>query len=221
VTTSGTYTFAPQVDELLLEAWERIGLSGSVMTGDIARSARRSLQYLLGDWTNRDLRLWQVERWNTTVLPGVQLIQAPPATVDILELVLTVSNGIEILLGRMSRDEWIGIPNKAQQARPNSFWIERRTDNPVIHLWPVPDKAYPLGVNRLRVPQDVSALSQTVDAPVLWAEAIASGLAAALALKFAPARYPLLKQLADAAYENAATETRERRPLTILPRSRL
>ena len=46
-------------------------------------------------------------------------------------------------------------------------------------------------------------------------EAIASGLAAKLAVKFAPDRLVTLQQMADAAYSRAIAEDRERVPLRI------
>ncbi len=55
--TSGTYAFNPAVDDLLLEAWERCGKSPNILTGDVAVSARRSLQLMAIEWTNRGVPL--------------------------------------------------------------------------------------------------------------------------------------------------------------------
>ena len=69
MTTSGTYTWNPAIDDLLTEAWERLGLTTAALTGAVARSARRSLQLMLVDWTNRAVPLWQVE---DVTLPEMQ-----------------------------------------------------------------------------------------------------------------------------------------------------
>ena len=69
----------------------------------------------------------------------------------------------------------------------------------------------------MRLPQDVGALGNTIDAPVLWAEALAAGLAAKLAVKFAPERADMLEARAASTYSSAARENRERVPLTLRP----
>ena len=220
MTTSGTYDFAPQIDDLLTEAWERCRLSPAVITGDHARSARRSLQAMLIDWTNRGINLWQVERQVTTAGPGVQTIPAPLGSVDVLEVGIT-AGGRDLLLAPMSRDEWAAMPSKALSGRPTCFWSERRVDGVMLHLWPVPDISYTLAINRLRMPQDVSSLAQTADAPVLWTEALYAGLASRLAGKYGTdALEAKLSSQADRAYAMAAGENRERVPLTLLPRIR-
>jgi hypothetical protein len=216
MTTSGTYGFQAPVDDLLTEAWERIGLNPAALSGDHARSARRSLQAALIDWTNRGLNLWQIDNEIAPVPAGVSLFAAPAGTADILDMWINVG-GQDIALMGVSRDEFAGIPNKAQTGRPTQFWSERRLGPDVIHLWPVPDQTYTLTINRLKQPQDVSALAQTVDAPVLWTEALYSELAARLAEKFAPARFTEKRALAEVAYRNAAGENRERVPLTLMP----
>lgn len=214
--TSGTTTFLPVFDDLLLEAWERLGLSPTILTGDVARSARRSFGLMLLDWTNEDLELWQVDRMAMPALPGRAVYLGPTGTVDLLDVWIT-ADGSDLLLTSMGRDEWAGIPDKAASGRPTQFWSERRRDSVVLHLWPVPDRAYPMVVNRIRLPQDVGGLSQSPDVPILWSEACAAGLAQRLALKYAPARYEVLKAEAAGAFARASGEDRERVSLRIAP----
>ena len=214
--TSGATTFLPVFDDLLLEAWERLGLSPTILTGDVARSARRSLQLMLLDWTNEGLQLWQVDRQGIPAVIGQAIYQGPPGTVDILEAWVT-ADGSDLMLSAMGRDEWAAIPSKAERGRPTQFWCERRRDLVVLHLWPVPDKAYPIRINRIRLPEDVGGLAQSPDVPVLWSEACAAGLAQRLALKYAPARFEMLKAEASEAYARANGEDRERVSLRVMP----
>lgn len=216
--TSGTYNFAPQVDDLIIEAWERCGKNGSELTSEIARSARRSLHLALIDWTNRELNLWQVERFATTVQAGVYAVPTPLATVDVLEVLVT-QNNLELMCEPIGRDDYAALTNKATlTGRPTQFWSDRRNDVPVIYLFPVPDQAYPLTVYRIRLPQDVNGMTEQVDAPILWSEALCAELAARLAEKYAPDRLQEKRALADRAYNFASEEDRERVPLTLLPR---
>ncbi len=216
--TSGSYDFAPQVDDLLTEAWERCRLSPAVLTGDHARSARRSIMAMLIDWTNRGINLWQIDRQITVVAQGVQVVPGPLGTIDALEVTITAIGQLDIMLTPISRDEWAAISTKGLLGRPTQFWSERRTDGAVLHLWPVPDRSYSLAIYRLRMPQDVSSMTQTADAPVLWTEALYSGLAARLAGKYGTDQLEAkLSAQADRAYAAAAGENRERVPLTLLP----
>ena len=55
--TSGTTSFALQVDEIIEEALLRIG--GEPQVGKEVQSARRSMNLIFRDWLNRGILLWQ------------------------------------------------------------------------------------------------------------------------------------------------------------------
>lgn len=122
------------------------------------------------------------------------------------------------ILTRISREDYLSIPNKyLDQATPSSYLVYR-TNTPTLILWPNPDMSYPMFVyTRKRYIQDVSALIQNVDSPQRFLEAVAAGLAARLSLKYFPERYDLLNQEADRAYTRAAQEDVERVPMRIFP----
>jgi hypothetical protein len=214
--SSGTYASVLPADELLDEAWERCALDPRTLTERHARSALRSIEAVLVAWTNRGLNLWQVDRQSATLAVGAATLTLPASTSDVLEAFVTDA-GADLALSPMSRDEWMALPRKLEPGRPTSYWVERVNAAPVLHLWPVPDRAYPLGYSRIRVPQDVSALSQTVDAPRLWTDALCYAVAARLAEKFAPAAAQALEGKAAAAFADAAGENRERAPLRLVP----
>ena len=56
--TSGTTAFDLNVDELIEEAFERCGLE--LRTGYDLETARRSLNLMFADWSNRGLNLWVI-----------------------------------------------------------------------------------------------------------------------------------------------------------------
>lgn len=214
--TSGTYAFDPTADDLLVEAWERCGLAGQVLNGDVARSARRSLQLMLVHWQNQGLNLWQVEAVPFTLAAAQGALATAPATSSVLEVTIR-SGSSDILLAPISRDEWVATPNRSLRARPTAYWVERVNPVPVLNFYPLPDIAVSGTYWRVRLPQDVGGLGNSVDAPILWSEALAAGLASRLAVKFAPDRAALLAGEAAAAFAAAAGENRERVPLTIVP----
>ena len=65
MTTSGTKTFELDVSEYIEEAFERCGIE--VRTGYDLRSARRSLNLLLAEWSNRGLNQWTIAQESVTV----------------------------------------------------------------------------------------------------------------------------------------------------------
>jgi hypothetical protein len=214
------YTFKLATDDLLTEAWERLGLNPEGLTDAQARSALRSLQFVLIDWTNADLDLWQVERISGTLAAGDGSVTTPAGTIDVLEVCVAsaVSGGTDMLLAPIGRAEWMALPDKTQTGRPTLYWVERIQATPELHLWPVPDAAYPVQYSRLRLPADTATLAATPDTPVQWQEALVAGLAAKLAVKWAADRFPLLKAAADEAWTKATREGRERVPFRLLPR---
>jgi hypothetical protein len=214
VTTSGTYLFNPSADDLLQEAWERLGKNPAELTGDVARAARRSLAYIQIEWTNRGLNLWQVDSQTLATVAATSSYTLASATIEPLDVSVTVS-GIERTLSPIGRTDYAAIPTKSLAGVPTQYWAERQRDQTVLHLYPTPDAAYTVTYYRMREPQDVSALGQTLDAPMLWMDALAGGLAARLAVKYAPDRLGVLGPIYDAAIAAASRENRQRTPLKL------
>jgi hypothetical protein len=212
--TSGSYLFNPTADDLLTEAWERLGKLPAEITGDVARAARRSLQYMQVAWANAGLNLWQVAQSTLRTTKGTAAYTLSATTVDLLDVYVTV-NGVDRLLAPISRSDYAAIPAKAQAGSPTQYWVNRQNGGPVLTFYPTPDAAYTVSYYRIRQPQDVAGLGQTLDAPLQWADALAAGLAARLAVKFAPDRVQALEAAAQAAGLAAAAQDRNRLPLKL------
>jgi hypothetical protein len=121
------------------------------------------------------------------------------------------------ILGRISRSNYAAMPDKTIEGAPSQAWVNRQVPSIQITLFPVPDAAYIMTAYVLRQPQDATSLFQTADAPLLWSEALAAGLTARMAEKFAPERLAEKVALAEKAWANANGEERERVPLSIAP----
>ena len=63
---SGTATFNLTVNDVIQEAYDRIG--GDPILGYDVRSARRSLTILFSDWANRGYNQWTVEEKDLTLV---------------------------------------------------------------------------------------------------------------------------------------------------------
>jgi hypothetical protein len=121
------------------------------------------------------------------------------------------------LLGRIGRETYDAVSNKYNIAGPSSYFVDR-IENPVVNFWPVMNTDYQAMVFRRKKQfHDIISLTQILQIPQYFFEPLVAGLAAKLSLKFAPDRFPLLKELSDESYGMAAVEDTERVPFTIQP----
>lgn len=216
--TSGTKTFELDIAEYVEEAFERCGIE--VRTGYDLKTAKRSLNLLLADWANRGLNQWTISSSSTSVSAGVSNYALAASTIDVLSpVVLRTGTGInqqDIELTRVSRGEFLNIPNKNTVGRPVQYFVDRQI-SPTIDLWPVPDQAYTLVYDRLTRMDDANAYVNTLEMPFRFYPALAAGLAYYIALKRSPDRVQLLKAIYEEEFQRAAEEDRDRASLTITP----
>ena len=231
MTTSGTSVFNLDLNGLVEEAFERCG--AELRTGYDLKTARRSLNLLTIEWSNRGINLWTIEQGSIPMVQGTSTYNLPVDTIDLLEHVIRTQSGqqqMDINITRISVDTYANIPNKNAQGRPIQVWINRRTgattptgiDYPTVNVWPTPDRSdfYTLVYYRLRRIQDVGSGVETQDVPFRMIPALVAGLAYHLALKVPDAlpRVQMLKAMYDEAWEEASSEDREKASLRIAPR---
>jgi len=142
------------------------------------------------------------------------------SSIDILSAVVRQNSGtgnqLDLALSRLSRDEFISLPNKRTTARPSQFYVDRQII-PAIKLYPTPNSADILVYDRLRRIEDADAMTNTANVPFRFYPCLTAGLAFYLALKKAPERVQLLKAIYDEEFERAATEDRDRSSLSLTP----
>jgi hypothetical protein len=214
MTTSGTYAFAPSLGELVLYAYNGIGLRSTSLVQEHFETARMATNLMLARWANQGVNLWAVELVTVPLVQGTSTYAVDPSTVVMLDAyVTTVSGGISTdrIILPVSRTEYSSYPNKAQQGFTTVFWFDRLL-SPTVTLWPVPDgtSAQYLKYYRVRQIQDASmASAQNVEIPYLWLEAFADGLTYRLAKIWTPQIAPPLKMVADESYQIAADQNVE------------
>lgn len=212
MSTSGTYTFSPEVADFVAEAFERCGIDPASLTARHAKSARMSLGFMFSEWSNKGPHLWAVDQQSQFLTASDGDYDSPAGTVAILEMVVR-RDGVDSPVEPMMRDEYLAIPDKTTTGMPTRFYFDRSRDTPTILLWPLPENSTDtLYFYRMRTLQDVGSPSYTLDIPPRWQEAVASGLAAKLAVKYAPDRIGPLKGEAKSRFEEAKQEDRERSP---------
>tara|TARA_Y100000310_G_scaffold296382_1_gene328591 strand:+ start:414 stop:1139 length:726 start_codon:yes stop_codon:yes gene_type:complete len=233
---SGTYTFNPDVSELLEEAYERAGLE--MRTGYDMQTARRSLNFLMLDWQNRGLNLWTVDQPAAITLnKGTSSYDIAVGTIGLLDVILRTDDGVvasqaDYLLSRVSEPTYATIPNKLTQSRPLQYYFDRKEILDVesngddqastITLWPVPDEDSKYEVLYWRVKRiaDVGGdASNTMQVPGRFLPALVSGLAYHIAVKRPEvmSRVQFLKQDYEETYRMAADEDRVKTSARFVP----
>lgn len=215
--TSGTATFDLNIDDLVEEAFERLGMR--MTSGNQLKTARRSLNLLFLDWANRGLNLWTIEQATLPIVQGNNELSLPVDTVNVLSAVIRDSSttpAIDISIDRISRSEYLNLPNKTVQARPAQIYVER-TITPKVYLYPAADRSYSLVYYRIRRIQDAGDYTNTTDINFRFLPCLAAGLAYYLSLKFAPDRIAVLKQLYEEEFARAAAEDRDTASVFFLP----
>jgi|TARA_R100000482_G_C5084497_1_gene127710 hypothetical protein len=212
--TSGSTDFELDVADYIEEAFERCGLE--VRTGYDLKSANRSLNLLLADWANRGLNQWTIKQRTLTLTSGTGNYDLGTDVIDILSVVVR-RDGTDFQLERLSRDEYLAIPTKTTEGRPNQFFLDRQL-TPKLKLWPVPENSTDvIHFDALTRIQDADDFTNTLDMPFRFYPCLAAGLAYYLALKRAPNRVQLLKAVYEEEFERAATEDRDRSNFNVVP----
>tara|TARA_Y100001938_G_C8091462_1_gene435331 strand:- start:2276 stop:2944 length:669 start_codon:yes stop_codon:yes gene_type:complete len=212
--TSGSRDFDLDVADIIEEAYERCGLE--LRTGYDAKTARRSLNLMFAEWANRGINLWTVKQGTQSLTAGTATYAFNATFTDLLEVVLR-RDGTDFDLNRISRGEYLSIPNKTTQGRPSQYYYNRQTI-PEINLWATPDSSSDtLVYYYIQRIEDADALVNTTDAPFRFLPCIVAGLAYYLAMKKAPDRIQLLKAVYEEEFQRAADEDEDRVPLKLQP----
>jgi hypothetical protein len=211
--TSNSRDFKLDVSDVIEEAFELIGLE--LRTGYDAQRARRSMNIMFQDWMNRGVNLWTVNRDDISLVIGTDSYTLNAYDVDLMEVMVRRS-GTDYSIERITREDYMSIPNKTQTGRPTQVYFERSA-TPTIKLWPVPDTADTLITYRVQRIQDADALTNDVDVPSRFIPAMVSGLAYYMALKMAPDRAQTAKMIYEEDFARASSEDSEWGSLYIRP----
>jgi hypothetical protein len=211
----GSDTFVTTVGVLWSAASVPIAIEQSLdgITWDVVQSETPSA--VAGEWTWYDL--------NVSVARQYFRVRATTGTLGFSQIFLG-NMPTEIPLARMNRDDYTNLPNKSFQSnRPLQFWFDRQVNQPIMRLWPVPNAAaevYQIVLWRQRYIMDVGSMTQEIEVPQRWLEAVVSMLAAKMAwelLDIDPQMIPMLEGKAAQSLAIAQAEERDNSPMMIAP----
>ena len=218
---SGSTNFEPNVTEFIEEAFERCGIE--LRTGYDLKTAKRSINIMLAEWANRGLNQWTIEQTTQTVTEGTNSYSLNSNVIDILDMVVrrtTNSVNTDTNMSRISRSEYLNIPNKDTKARPNQFFFDKQT-TPAIKIYPTPENSTDILVfNKLVRMDDADTATNTMDLPFRFYPCFAAGLAYYISIKRAPQRTAELKAIYEEEFRRAADQDEDRASFRIRPHLR-
>ena len=201
-TTSGTTTFDKTfaIDEIIEEAYERIGLQG--VSGNQLRQARRSLNILFQEWGNRGLHYWQIGNNSITLVAdqavytmfratgdGTSDATAVYGVDDVLEAVYRNSSNVDTPLTKINRSTYQALSNKTSTGTPSQYYVQRFIDKVTITLYLTPgstEAGNKINYYYVKRIQDIGDYTNATDVPYRFVPCMVSGLAFYLSQKFKP-----------------------------------
>jgi hypothetical protein len=224
--TSGTKTFSLDTGEVIEEAYELAGLE--LRTGYDSETARRSLNIMFADWSNRGVNLWTVAQVSLDLTSGTSSYTLNAHDIDVLEAIVRVydstssSTYSDVSLSRINRLDYLNLPDKTATGRPSQFFVDRQ-ETPILYLYPTPDSVttYKFISYRMQRIDDVTASAQDQEVPSRFIPCMTTGLAYQIALKKNPEKAPVLKAEYEELFFRASSEDTDRAIVQLVPRIRI
>jgi|TARA_R110000751_G_scaffold6458_3_gene27496 hypothetical protein len=217
--TSGTRAFSLDVATAIEEAYELAGLEAR--TSYDAVTARRSMNIMFADWSNRGIQMWEVTKIELSLIEGTNEYTINSFDIDVLDAYVERTVGgvvTDYPLDRIDRNEYISIPNKATQSRATEFWLERQK-SPVIHLYPTPENSTDKLIYYVwRTIEDAAASVNSVDIPTRFMPCLVSGLAYYLCIKKNVQKLPVIQDLYERDLANALRYDEDRSNIRLVPK---
>ena len=185
---------------------------------------------MLSEWANRGLNLWTIQKQektlaaDTTALTGTNLFGSSAddsqQIVDITDVIIRNSSNNDFSTTSISRSTYWNYAVKTTSGRPTQYYFER-TINPTLYLYPAADEAYTLIYYALVRMKDSGDYTNNNEIPFRFLPCLSAGLAYYIAMKKAPDRIQLLKQIYEDEFQRAAAQDGERTSLFLTPKTYL
>ena len=221
-TTSGTTIFEKgfSIADIVEESYERIGISG--VSGYQLKGARRSLNIMFQEWSNRGLHYWEVANNSITLVnnqsvytmfrstaDGTSSATAVYGVDDILEASFRNSSNVDTPLTKISRSTYQALSNKTSTGQPTQYFVQRFIDKITVTLYLTPGTSEAgkfFNYYYVKRIQDAGDYTNDADVPYRFVPCMVAGLAYYLAVKYAPEKIQMLKMLYEDELQRALAE---------------
>lgn len=193
--TSGSVDFTTNRDELIKDALLLIGELGEEEEPTAFQIAygSRVLNKMAKAWQAHGLQLWKILQATVTPVTGDYqytlgatgqvVMNRPLRIIDAYRR--ETSTATDIVLTKMTREEYFDLTDKDVQGTPVNFYYDPQTPNGTMHIWPAPDSSFAskftLQILYHSPTEDFDNALDEADYPQEWLEAITYGLAVRLA----------------------------------------
>lgn len=214
--TSGTYAFAPNAGDIVLQAFARIQIRRPALLTEHFADARAELNLMQAAWANRGPSLWTIDQQSVSLVAGTATYSVSASTIGILDAWLS-DGTTDTPISPMTREDYAAITTKGTTGTPTQFWFSR-TVAPTITVYPVPSAATTLHYFRSRMQQDAEiAGAVQVDVPAMWIDALVAELSYRLARIYKAELEMARKADAAEAFALAMSGDVEKGPLRFAP----
>lgn len=188
---------SPDIASVFSECCERAGISAKSIGNDHIESAFRSLALMLNsEWLTLGIRTYQFVEQSFTTTVNVPQITLPVGILTLSDAILRRDQR-DTPINPMSRQEYLEIPDKTQQGRPDRYLVDRQYNQVVMTVWRSPenstDQIFYWAMMNTAQPGDSDLSLQLQTRPEMQ-EALHAGLSARLAMKFNAARFDVLQK---------------------------
>lgn len=169
------------VRQVVTQAMRKSGILafGEDAESDDADAVRDELEIMLKGWQNAGYNLWTKAAMSLTLTTAAAYTLDPVRPLRILSARLK-RNGTEIPMEQMTRDEYDSLPVKTTTGQPTQFYYDRQREAARLYVWPVLSSASgeTVEITYDRELEDIANLSDAIDVPGEWLDAVVYNLAA-------------------------------------------
>jgi hypothetical protein len=188
---------SPDLGSVFSECFERAGISAKAIGNDHIESAFRSLALLLNsEWLTLGIRTYQFLEYSFTTIVNTPQTILPVGIITLSDAILRRDQR-DTPINIMSRQEYLEIPDKTQQGRPDRYLVDRQYNQVVMTVWRSPenntDQIFYWAMVNTAQPGDSDLSLQLQTRPEMQ-EALHAGLSAKLAMKFNAGRFEGLQK---------------------------
>jgi len=218
---SGTRSFDPNLGEITIGAFARIGVRRTELTQQHMADAEFEANLVQSNMQGDGIQLYEVILQTQDILAGQTSYPIDPTTVFMLDVYIrqnpTQPNPIDRLIIPISRSDYASLANKYMSGFPTSYWYDKLL-NPTMYLWPVPNADIQSGLQYyvMQRPQDgVQSNANQLQIPYEYYDYYTYALAERLALIYAPDKLALITPLKERSYVKAMQASTENIPISI------
>lgn len=188
MTTSGVYTFTLTNDQIVTQAFGKLGVGaeGEALTPRMYEDGTTALNLLIKSWEAMD-HLWTRSNYSLSPIANTAAYDLAAATGGKPMRVIsarrkTTLGGNEVPMQPWSRQEYLDQPNKTSSpSTPLNFYYDPQRTVGTLYLWPAPSTAVAptitIEIDYLRRMTDQVTSNNEADVPQEWLNALIWNLA--------------------------------------------